>query len=329
MTLEVVRRRFIKGAIAAAVLPTLGAPTIAQAWPIRQMRIVCGQAPGTMQDTFARHIGNYLKEKLGQAVIVENKTGANGLLAAMEVMRAPADGHTLLMTAASPLIMPKKLFKDPPFDTAKDFELLSLFPIGPLTLSASMKTGATNFAEFIAYAKNNKTSVGCLGTGSFPHIMVTEMNRMFGVDILPVQYRGDLVQIPDLASNQLDATFGTYNTARTIEGVHGRVIAVTNKRRLSKLPHVGTFAEQGANSKVFDLRPYTCMVGLKGIAEPVLDRLSALFIEAAASEAMVKAFETFNVEDRTVLGRREFQKLYDEETPIWLRVADQIGFEPQ
>ncbi|UPJ49023.1 tripartite tricarboxylate transporter substrate binding protein [Bradyrhizobium sp. 200] len=329
MKIKITRRCFIKGAATAAALPALGAPAIGQAWPTKQIRIVCGQVPGTMQDTFSRHIADYLKEKLGQTVIVENKSGANGALAAVEVKRAPADGHTLLMSAASPLIMPKKMFKDPPFDTAKDFELLSLIPIGPLTLSASMKTGATNLTEFIAYARKNKVSVGCLGPGSFPHIMVAEMNRLYGIDIQPIQYRGDLAQIPDLASGQLDATFGTYNTARTIEGLHGRVIAVTNKRRLSKLPHVGTFAEQGATSKVFDLRPYTCMVGPKGITEPTLDRLSDLFVEAAASEKMVKTFDTFNIEDATVLGRRDFQKLYDEETPIWHRVADQIGFEPQ
>jgi tripartite-type tricarboxylate transporter receptor subunit TctC len=329
MTTDITRRCFIKGAATATVLPALRAPAVAQAWPAKQIRIVCGQVPGTMQDTFSRHIADYLKEKLGQTVIVENKSGANGALAAVEVKRAPADGHTLLMSAASPLIMPKKMFKDPPFDTAKDFELLSLIPIGPLTLSASMKTGATNLTEFIAYARKNKVSVGCLGPGSFPHIMVAEMNRLYGIDIQPIQYRGDFAQIPDLASGQLDATFGTYNTARTIEAMHGRVIAVTNKRRLSKLPHVGTFAEQGATSKVFDLRPYTCMVGPKGITESTLDRLSDLFVEAAASEKMVKTFETFNVEDATVLGRRDFQKLYDEETPIWLRVAEQIGFEPQ
>ncbi|MGY4349096.1 tripartite-type tricarboxylate transporter receptor subunit TctC [Bradyrhizobium sp. GM7.3] len=329
MTININRRRFIKVASSMIALPTFAAPAIAQAWPAKQIRIVCGQVPGTMQDTVSRNIADYLKEKLGQTVIVENKSGANGALAAVEVKRAPVDGHTLLMSAASPLIMPKKMFKDPPFDTTKDFELLSLIPIGPLTLSASIKTGATNLTEFVTYARKNKVSVGCLGPGSFPHIMVAEMNRLYGIDIQPIQYRGDLAQIPDLASDQLDASFGTYNTARTIEGVHGRVIAVTNKRRLSKLPHVGTFAEQGATSKVFDLRPYTCMAGPKGIAEPTLDRLSDLFVEAAASEKMVKTFETFNVEDATVLGRRDFQKLYDEETPVWLRVADQIGFEPQ
>ena len=329
MTINITRRSFIKAATSAVVLPTFAAPAVAQAWPTKQIRIVCGQTPGSTADIFARNIADYLKEKLGQTVFVENKTGANGLIAAVEVKRAPADGYTLLMSTASPLIMQRKMYKDPPYDTAKDFELLSLIPIGPLVLSASIKTGATNLAEFIAYAKVNKASIGCLGPGSFPHIMVAEMARVYGVEIQPVQYRGDMAQIPDLASGQIDATFGSYNTARTIEGVHGRVIAVTNKRRLSKLPHVGTFDEQGATSKVFDLRPYTCLVGPKGIAEPILERLSGLIVEAAATDRMVTTFETFNVEDRTVLGRRDFQKLYDEETPVWLRVADQIGFEPQ
>ena len=135
-------------------------------WPTRPIRIVAGYPAGGQTDLFARTYGEYIRSETGQNVVVENKAGASGSVAAVEAKRAAPDGYTLMFTISTTMIMNRVLIKDIPYDADKDFTLVSIMPAGSLPFVAGEKTGAKTLAEFVAYAKKaEKVNVGTYGAG--------------------------------------------------------------------------------------------------------------------------------------------------------------------
>ena len=179
------RRHFIGSAAAASAIPLLGSSAHAQAdWPTRPIRIVAGYPAGGQTDLFARTYGEYIRTTTGQNVVVENKAGASGSVAAVEAKRAAPDGYTLMFTISTTMIMNRVLIKDIPYDADKDFTLVSIMPAGSLPFVAGEKTGAKTLAEFVAYAKKaEKVNVGTYGAGSYAHMAIVEMNRQYGLNI--------------------------------------------------------------------------------------------------------------------------------------------------
>src|SRR4051794_5944212 len=160
--------------IKAGAAPTAAAPFAsarAQSWPTRPIKIVVSTPAGGITDAFARVYGEYISTKLGQPVIVENKPGGSGILAAQYVKSAEPDGNTLLYTISSTLLGNRVVFKTLPYDPDKDFAFISMTPSGHLPLVVHASTGATTLKEFVEYARKNKTTAGSYGAGSFAHIV--------------------------------------------------------------------------------------------------------------------------------------------------------------
>src|SRR5947199_2597583 len=157
MALKITRRGFI----------ATGAATIAfshpdsgwtQTWPSKPIKIVCAYPAGGLTDSFARIYGEYLSQKLGQPVIVENRTGASGSIGAAAVKQSPPDGYTLLVAITVTLAHSRVLIKNLPYDADKDFVLISSMSAGPLPFVVGKATDATNLKEIVEYARNNKTN---------------------------------------------------------------------------------------------------------------------------------------------------------------------------
>ena len=200
------RRRLLVQAGAAATLPLFALRTRAQAWPSKPIRVVVGYPAGGQTDVFARLYGEYVQQQTGQQWLVENKSGAGGSIAAGEVKRAAPDGHTLMFTISTTMIMNRVLYKSLPYDTERDFALVSIMPSGGLPLVAATKTGAANLKEFIEHAKrNDKTSIGTYAAGSFAHIAVAELNKQYGLKIEPVHYRGEAPMWTDLGGGSIES----------------------------------------------------------------------------------------------------------------------------
>ncbi|HYC63091.1 MAG TPA: tripartite tricarboxylate transporter substrate-binding protein, partial [Reyranellaceae bacterium] len=149
------RRDVLRYGSAAAVASALPTPAFAQAWPSKPIRIICGYPAGGLTDVFARAYGEYISQKTGQPVTVENKAGASGAIAAEQVKNAPADGHTLMWTISTTMIMNKVLFKKLPYDPDKDFALISWMDAGHLPLVINKNVPANNLKEFAEYAEKN------------------------------------------------------------------------------------------------------------------------------------------------------------------------------
>jgi tripartite-type tricarboxylate transporter receptor subunit TctC len=323
------RRRILIRASAAAALPWFALHARAQAWPSKPIRVVVGYPAGGQTDIFARLYGEYVQQQTGQQWIVENKSGAGGSIAAGEVKRAAPDGHTLMFTISTTMIMNRVLYKSLPYDTEKDFALVSIMPSGGLPLVAASKTGATNLKEFIEHAKRNeKTSIGTYAAGSFAHIAVAELNKQYGLKVEPVHYRGEAPMWTDLGAGSIDGAIGSMNAATNIlQAGKGKAVAMSRKRS-PKLPGVGTFEEQGAVSRAFSLTGFQCCAAPAGTPKAVLSRLSELLVAAGKSDKVLAMMAQFGL-DEPAMPMDASQKLYDAEAPIWLELVKGLGLTPE
>lgn len=329
MTFDFTRRQFIATGAAAATLPLIGTEASAQAgWPNKPIKIIAGYPAGGQTDLFARTYGDVISKKIGQPIIVENKAGAGGTVAALDVKRAAPDGYTWQFTISTTMIMNRALMKDVPYDADKDFILISIMPSGSLPMVASAKTGAKNLKDFVDYCKKtDKVSVGTYAAGSYAHMAVAELNKQYGLKIEPVHYRGEAPMWADLAGQTLDGAIGSYGAASAVlQGGRGQAIAVS-RRRNPLLPNVATFKEQGATSKCFELTGFqSCSVPV-GTPQEIVKKISSLLVEAGKSDKVQEMMKTYGI-DEPAMTFEETQKLYNEEKPIWLELVKSLGLEP-
>ncbi|MCX7273166.1 MAG: tripartite tricarboxylate transporter substrate binding protein, partial [Burkholderiales bacterium] len=283
------RRRFL------AALPAAGAPLLlgsaaqaqaqAPAWPTKPIRIIVGYPPGGLTDIFARAYGEHLSQRLGQQVVVENRSGASGSLAAVAVKSSPADGYTLMFTISTTMLMNRVLYKTLAYDADRDFVLISSMSAGHLPLIVNKNIGVTNLKEFVEYARKNKVSLGTYAAGSYSHIAVAELNRIFGLQMEAVHYRGEAPMWQDVAAGVITGGSGSVAAANAVlqSGV-GRPIATPQARRMRILPNVATFQEQGVPDRAFLLKGFICLVGPAGMPPELVQRISDLMVEGGKTE---------------------------------------------
>jgi tripartite-type tricarboxylate transporter receptor subunit TctC len=328
MALKITRRVFI----------ATGAATIAfshpdsgwtQTWPSKPIKIVCAYPAGGLADSFARIYGEYLSQKLGQPVIVENRAGASGSIGAGAVKQSPPDGYTLLVAITATLAQSRVLFKSLPYDADKDFVLISSMSVGHLPFVAGKAANSTNLKEFVEYARKNETNVGTWGPGSYAHIVVAELNKQYGLQMKAVHYRGESPMWQDFAAGVLQAAMGSYtNAINALESGAGKAIAVQTTTRSRKLPDVPTFIEQGVDSKIFALTGYIFLAGPIDMPREVVERLSDLMVEAGKTAKIQKLLDTYGI-DEPAQGHIVCKKLYDNDTPIWVEAVRALGLGPE
>lgn len=330
MRQSISRRRVLKaGALAAVGGVTPFNVARAQAWPSKPIRIICAYPPGGLTDAFARSYGDYIQEKTGQTVIVENRTGAGGGVAAAALKATPPDGHTLMCTVSSTLLGNRVLYKNLPYDPDKDFSFVSLHPSGQLPLIVHKDTGAKSIADFAAFAKSKKVSGGSYSAGSFAHIALDQLNKHFGTTFPIVNYRGEAPMWQDMAAGVLQIANGSYQAAQSVlqSGI-GVPIAVPTKKRLKALPDVPTFFEQGLTAPVFQLLSWICMLGPAGMPEDLVAKISAMIVEGGKSEKVRRLLDTFAI-DEAAMDHKAFRKYYDEEGPIWIEHAKMLNIQAE
>ena len=313
----------------AAAIAVLPAPAIAQAWPSKPIRIIVTYPAGGLTDVFARAYGEGISQTTGQPVVVENKTGASGAIAAEQVKAAPADGHTLMWTISTTMIMNKVLFKKLPYDPDKDFALVAWFNTGHLPTIINKDVPAKNVAEFAAWARDRKVSLATYGAGSYAHVVTETLNRHYGLKMEAVHYRGEALMWQDVASGAVQGASGSYASASAVlQTGAGRPIAVPTMERMRKLPDVPTFYEQGLTEKAFQVRGWVGCAAPMGTPDDVVQKLSDLMVEAGKTERIQKIIDTFGI-DEAARDRTYFKKVLDEEGPVWLDVIKSLNIEPQ
>ncbi len=247
-TFFMLRRRDLAatlGALAAAGTRLARAAT----WPERPINLVVPFAAGGGTDTVARLIGQKLQAALGGTVVIDNRPGANGLIAARAVLQAPADGHTLMFGSNSTHVIAALASKQSvaPGKTMQEaFTIVSVMANAPLVLAVRTDSPAHDLRSFLQRARANKLSYGSFGAGSSAHVMGEVLAESAGIDLLHVPYKGSAPALTDLMGGQVDAVFLTVAAVEAMVTAGSvRPLAVTGLRRVRSLPAVPTFEELG------------------------------------------------------------------------------------
>lgn len=232
----------------AAMLPLVGASAAhaQEAYPNRQIRIIVPLAPGGGLDTLARVLAQKFQAKLGQNVIVENRTGAAGNIGAEAVYRAEPDGYTLMFTQPGPLTVSKALYGRTPFE-AEEFVPIGMASLQDIMLAVNPELPVKNLQELIAYARANpgKLNYGSSGAGSAPHLAAELFKYMAKVDMVHVPFKGAAESMLATVSGQVHLTFFAFSTALpNAKDGKLRAIAVGGEKRNPLLPDVPAIAEE-------------------------------------------------------------------------------------
>ena len=219
-----------------------------QTYPSKTVRIVVPFAPGGSTDIFARLVGEKLSQSLGQPVIIENRAGASGNIGADAVAKSPPDGYTLLMATTGVMAINNALFKNMPYDAARDFEPVVFIASITNVLSVPNDLPAKNVAELVALAKKEpgKLSFASSGAGSSTHLSAELFKSMAGVDVVHIPFKGSGQALIDVVAGRVSMIFDNMPSALPhIKAGKLRALGVTGSKRSGALPEVPTIAEAG------------------------------------------------------------------------------------
>ncbi len=237
---------FIKALVVAAAL--LPAAAQAQTYPSRPVTMVVPYAAGGTFDVLGRILAVRMAELLGQPVIVENTTGAGGIVGVNRVISAKPDGYTLLLGTVGTHAYNQTIYKKRRYDAINDFTAVALFSEQPMVLEVRKDLPANTFAEFSALLKQNgaKMQYGSAGVGSTTHLACSLLNARVGADVTHVPYRGSAPATNDLIGGQIDYVCGNLGAAITlITGKQVKALALLSKDRSPLMPDLATAHEQG------------------------------------------------------------------------------------
>ena len=312
------RRQFLHLAAGAAALPVLSRIVQAQAYPSQPVRIVVGFAAGGGNDIVARLMGQWLSERLGQSFIIENRPGAGGTIATETVVRAPADGYTLLFvtsTYARNTTLYDKLNFIFHRDIAAVASIMSVPNVVAVTPSLPVKT----MPEFMTYARANpgKLNMGSGGIGASEHLFGELFKMMAGVDLVHVPYRGVAPALTDLIGGQVQVVFSTLTAAiQYIRAGNLRALAVTSATRSEALPNVPAVSEFVPG---YEASTFYGLGAPMNIPAEIVERLNKE-INAALVDPKIKA-RLADLGGKVLPGATaDFGKLILDETERWAKV---------
>jgi tripartite-type tricarboxylate transporter receptor subunit TctC len=321
------RRKFLHVATCAAALPAVSRFARAQAYPTRPVRIVVGFAPGGGVDIVARLIGQWLSERLGQQFIIENRPGAGTNIATEAVVRAPADGYTLLLVNAANAVN-ATLYDNLSFNFVRDIAPVAGIMAASSVMVVHPSVPAKTVPEFIAYAKANpgKINMASGGVGSPSHVAGELFKMMAGVGMIHVPYRGLAPALTDLLGGQVQVIFGAVTSSiEYIKAGRLRALAVTTAKRsevLPDLPTVGEFVPGYEASQWYGLGV------AKNAPTEIIDRLNKE-INVALTDPNMKA-RLADLGGTALAGSpAEFGKLIVEETDKWAEVIQAANIKPE
>ena len=320
------RRRFLHLAAGAVALPAAARVVWAQTYPTRPVRLMVGFAAGQAIDILARLVAQWLSDRLGQQFIVENRPGAGGNLATEAVVRAPADGHTLLVIGANNAIN-ATLYDNLNFNVIRDLAPVAGIYRVPQVMEVNPAFPARTVPEFIGYAKSNpgKINFASAGNGSVAHVTGELFKMMTGVNMQHVPYRGAPAALTDLIGGQVHVMFD--NIPSSIEHIRAgrlRALAVSTTRRPDALPELPTVGEFVPG---FETGAFAGLGAPKDTPAGIIERLNRE-INAGLSDPRLRARVGELGGVPLPVSPAEFGKLIADETEKWGKVVKFSGAKP-
>jgi tripartite-type tricarboxylate transporter receptor subunit TctC len=286
------RRHWLTGVAAAALATAMGQAQAA--WPEKPIRLVVTFAAGGASDIVARTISEPLAKALGQPVVVDNKPGAGGTIGGGDVVRAPADGYTLMLSNSTPTSIGPFTVPKPPYDPVRQFTHVAMLGVAPVLIMANPKTGPAAFKDLPAAAASPGYNFASGGPGSIGHIVGEMTKDAMKIKMVHVPYRGGAPMTTDLIAGVIPVGIDVITAfVPVVKSGQVRALAVTTRTRSPLLPDVPTVVELGWPQLVAE--NYFGVSGPAGLPKEVTDRLAKALADIVADPAIVRRFEELGV----------------------------------
>jgi len=321
--MKILRREFLQLAAGTALLPAATRAVLGQAYPARPVRLMVGFAAGQAIDILARLVGQWLSDRLGQQFVVENRPGAGGNIAAEAVVRAPADGYTLLVIGANNAIN-ATLYDNLAFNVIRDLVPVAGIYRVPQVMEVNPAFPANTVSEFIAHAKANPRTLNfaSAGVGSVAHVSGELFKMLAGVDMQHIPYRGAPPALADLIAGHVHVMFD--NMPSSIEHIRTgrlRALGVSTPRRLDVLPDVPTIGEFVPG---FETMAFAGLGAPKDTPEEIV-RILNHEVNAGLVDATLRGRILDLGGIPLPVSPAEFGKLLADETEKWMKVVKFSG----
>jgi tripartite-type tricarboxylate transporter receptor subunit TctC len=310
------RRRLVLGVPAALLLAT---PAIAQTYPNKPIRLVVGYSPGGGNDLIARIVAARLQEKLGQPIVVDNKPGAQSIVAAELVAKAPPDGYTLLVAPSGPMTINPAVYAKLPYDPTKDFAPISLLAEFPLLLVVGAEQPIKSVRELIDYGRANPGKANYASSATPFQLAAELFNQRTGSKFQHIPYRGSGDAAQAVASGQVLMTIAdTGPIAGPLSAGKLRALAITADKRDPAFPDVPTLAEAGVPNMAISL--WTGVVAPAGTPNEIVARLNKAIVETLALAEVSTALDKIAVTPRSTTPE-QYRVLIARDAARWKMVA--------
>lgn len=280
----------------SAVMANAGAAESADKFPSHAIRFIVPYAAGGLPDTVARVVAQHVSGSLGQSVVVENKPGANGVIAAQALMSSPRDGYTYLVTDGSMMSINPALYKDLSYSPKRDFAPVSLIATSPLFLATATQTKIASLQDFIdkAKAQPGKLTYGSSGIGSTHHLTMEAMALATGIQVVHVPFRGSGQSVPALVGAQVDVVFAALpSLSGFAEKGQVKILATNAGKRSALAPNIPAISEVVPD---FNFAVTVGAWAASGVPDFAVQRISAEIAKAVKAPAVVKQFNTLGIE---------------------------------
>jgi tripartite-type tricarboxylate transporter receptor subunit TctC len=313
----------------AALLLAFTSAAPAQTYPSGPLTLVVPFAPGGGTDFIGRVLSEQLGPRLGQRVIVDNRGGAGTIIGTSAVAKAKPDGQTMLVNGASMAFFPS-LFKNLPFDPARDLKIVTLVSEQPYVLTVTQSFAPKTLKEFIALAKARPGEISYVsaGVGSGTHLASELLWQALGVKLLHVPYKGTAPAVADLAAGFVQVMYTTAAGASgMIKSGRIRALGVSSAKRLASMPQVPTIAESGV--KNFRQVSWIALFVPAATPQAIVEKLHAAAVAALSTAELEAKFETQGLEPAYSRSVDEAQRFFQKETVRWAGVIKATGIKPQ
>jgi len=290
-------RKMLSALVATLALTSLGAVQ-AQDYPDRPVRVVVPFAPGNTLDNALRQLAEEFKKITGQPIIVDNKPGGSGIIAAQTVMQAPPDGYTLLLSNTSMLTINPYTFSKLPYDTEKSFRHVTGFLGASMVLAVNAaQVPANTLKEFVAWTKSQpgKVSYASFTAGNSSHFAGVILNQRAGLDMVHVPYNGTPPAVQNLVGGQVQAAFLPMLAVKPhMESGKVKVLAITTPQRSALMPNVPTFSEEGYPD--MQIYIWSGLSAPAGVPDAVVQRVQAAFAKSLKSPVILEKWRAVDFE---------------------------------
>ena len=310
----------------AALLFSLAATCLQAAWPEKPIKVYIGYAPGGSTDVVARLLSPKLSEKLGQPIVIENKPGGAGDLAAEVMLQAPPDGYTLMMSTVALHALNPGMIKQR-FNPIDDFTPIALVSSYPMIMIASPQSTFKTIAEIKEQADKQPMFYSSSGVGSPGHLSAELLRKATGANITHVPYKGGSPSVTAIMSGEAQLNFATLPAVvPQIRAGRVRAIGLAAKERNTAVPDVPTMAELGLPD--FEVGTWSGLIGPKGIPADIVQKINKAVAEVVAEEAVRKRLVDEGSEIMT-MSPAEFGAFMRKENARWVKVIKDAGITPQ